>query len=265
MSPAGRSWHDLRRRVITGVALAAFGAFVVWAGGLVFALTAAAAAGLILWEIVRMVAPERASEALQIGILAAAAVLLARALPGALTLPLLAAPIAMGILWLRGNTLLFGLYGFAVLVACYGLILARDGYGVFWILWLVLTVVMTDIAGYFGGRAIGGAKFWPSVSPSKTWAGVIAGWLAAALVGLALSVGAGAPLSLVVLSVLLSFASQLGDIAQSAFKRRAGVKDSSTLLPGHGGVFDRFDALLGAALFWFGLALVIDIPELSLG
>ncbi|MEM6390411.1 MAG: phosphatidate cytidylyltransferase, partial [Pseudomonadota bacterium] len=152
MSPAGRSWHDLRRRVITGVALAAFGAFVVWAGGLVFALTAAAAAGLILWEIVRMVAPERASEALQIGILAAAAVLLARALPGALTLPLLAAPIAMGILWLRGNTLLFGLYGFAVLVACYGLILARDGYGVFWILWLVLTVVMTDIAGYFGGR-----------------------------------------------------------------------------------------------------------------
>ncbi|HGG06491.1 MAG TPA: phosphatidate cytidylyltransferase, partial [Aliiroseovarius sp.] len=86
------------------------------------------------------------------------------------------------------------------------------------------------------------------ISPKKTWAGTIAGWIAAAFVGLIIG-GVG----LMGVSVLLSFASQMGDAAESALKRHTGIKDSSTLIPGHGGVFDRFDALLGAA---FVLTLV---------
>lgn len=111
------------------------------------------------------------------------------------------------------------------------------------ILWLVALVIATDTAGYFAGKTIGGPKFWARISPKKTWAGTIAGWIAAALVGLLFG-GVG----LMVISALVAFASQMGDAAESALKRHTGIKDSSNLIPGHGGVFDRFDAMMGAAL-----------------
>jgi phosphatidate cytidylyltransferase len=126
--------------------------------------------------------------------------------------------------------------------------------------WLIGVVVVTDIAGYFAGRLIGGPKFWPRLSPKKTWSGTVAGWLGAALVGWAFQrigdVGAG----VVPLSVLLCMASQSGDIAESALKRRMGVKDSSQLIPGHGGMFDRFDAMLGASIFILVFAAVFGVP-----
>ena len=108
----------------------------------------------------------------------------------------------------------------------------------------------------------GGPKFWPAISPKKTWSGVACGWAAAALVGLMLVRIAGAGIALIWISVLVSFASQMGDIAQSALKRKMGVKDSSDLLPGHGGVFDRFDALLGAVLLLFVISIFASVPEL---
>jgi phosphatidate cytidylyltransferase len=113
--------------------------------------------------------------------------------------------------------------------------------------WLVAVVVATDVAGYFAGKALGGPKFWPRVSPKKTWSGTAAGWLAAAAVGAVFAAEAGIGLGVVVLSVLVSMASQAGDVAESALKRKMGVKDSSGLIPGHGGLFDRFDGMLGAA------------------
>ena len=115
------------------------------------------------------------------------------------------------------------------------------------VFWLIAVVVTTDIAGYFAGRIIGGPKFWPRVSPKKTWSGTVAGWIAAAAVG-ALFAGALGN-GIIWLSVLVSFAGQMGDAAESALKRSKGVKDASALIPGHGGVFDRFDAMMGAALF----------------
>ena len=87
----------------------------------------------------------------------------------------------------------------------------------------------TDVAGYFAGRIIGGPKFWPAVSPKKTWSGTAAGWIAAAIVGLFFAPHLPGPT--VLLSVVLSFASQMGDAAESALKRRTGVKDSSNLIP----------------------------------
>jgi phosphatidate cytidylyltransferase len=137
-----------------------------------------------------------------------------------------------------------------ILVGCYAFLELRllDGLG--WALWLVTVVVATDVAGYFAGRLIGGPKFWPRISPKKTWSGTAAGWVAAAIVGLIFSGGmTQAGWVLIPLSVAVSFASQMGDIAQSAAKRRKGIKDSSNLIPGHGGVFDRFDGMLGASVF----------------
>ena len=125
-------------------------------------------------------------------------------------------------------------------------------------------VVVTDVAGYFAGRMIGGPKFWPKVSPKKTWSGTAAGWVGAALIGALFLSFTNAGRDLIWISAVLAFASQMGDIAESALKRRMGVKDSSALIPGHGGLFDRFDGLLGAALLMLLVALIVDVPEVRI-
>jgi phosphatidate cytidylyltransferase len=115
---------------------------------------------------------------------------------------------------------------------------------------LVLLVVWgTDIGGYFAGRGIGGPKLWPRVSPRKTWAGAIGG-LAASLVVAAgfAAFGLGRTGPLLLLGTLLSIVSQFGDLFESAVKRRFGVKDSSHIIPGHGGLLDRLDGFVAAAV-----------------
>jgi phosphatidate cytidylyltransferase len=122
---------------------------------------------------------------------------------------------------------------------------------------LVLLVVwVTDIGGYFAGRGIGGPKLWPRVSPKKTWAGAIGGFVASLVVAggfAAFDLGKTGPLLL--LGAMLSVVSQLGDLFESAVKRRFGVKDSSHIIPGHGGLLDRLDgfvaAVVMAAIFGF--------------
>jgi len=256
------NWHDLRPRVITGVLLVAVGLAVIWAGGTVFAVTIALASGLMIWELARMIDPARATQAIQLGVLTAACLLLARYLGAIFVVPLLILPAVAGALLLQRHHLIWGAYALGLTLAGYSLGLFRDSHGLAWVIWLVLVVVATDIAGYFAGRIIGGPKFWPAVSPKKTWAGIVAGWIAAGGVGLAFALLTPAGPGLALLSALVSFASQMGDAAESAIKRRMGVKDSSHLLPGHGGLLDRFDALLGAALFVLLLSLVFDMPGL---
>jgi phosphatidate cytidylyltransferase len=141
------------------------------------------------------------------------------------------------------------------MVAGYGLVEFREEAGTTGILWLVTVVVMSDVAGYFAGRMIGGPKFWPKVSPKKTWSGTVAGWIGAVLVGLGFVLAGMGGWALLVLSPLVAFAGLLGDGAESWIKRRAGVKDSSHLIPGHGGLLDRFDALIGATVLVMVLGL----------
>jgi phosphatidate cytidylyltransferase len=130
------------------------------------------------------------------------------------------------------------------------------------ILWLVAVVVASDVLGYFAGRMLGGPKFWPSVSPKKTWSGTVAGWIGAALVGAGFVILSGASWVLMPVSALVAFAGQMGDIAESWVKRRAGVKDASQLIPGHGGVLDRFDALIGAVVAVKALGLFAPVSAL---
>ncbi|MEQ8896723.1 MAG: phosphatidate cytidylyltransferase [Roseovarius sp.] len=239
-----RQWHDLVPRVLSGVAIGVAGLVALWLGGWVFTIVACIVCGLMAWENARMFA---APAPMQDGALAGVALLLTALLPGLFALPILAASAVVTAMRAgRDKPLCFGVHIW-ILLACLALVVLRGQAGLAAILWLVAVVVATDVAGYFAGRSLGGPKFWPAVSPKKTWSGTIGGWVAAAIVGAIFAGPTGLGLSIVPISVFVSFASQMGDIAQSAVKRRTGVKDSSNLIPGHGGVFDRFDGLLGAA------------------
>jgi phosphatidate cytidylyltransferase len=124
------------------------------------------------------------------------------------------------------------------------------------LIFVLLVVWVTDIGGYFAGRGIGGPKLWPRVSPKKTWAGALGGFAGSLVIAAGFAAfGLGKPLPLLLLAAILSVASQLGDLFESAVKRRFGVKDSSHIIPGHGGLLDRLDgfvaAIVLAALFGF--------------
>jgi phosphatidate cytidylyltransferase len=124
------------------------------------------------------------------------------------------------------------------------------------LIFILLIVWVTDIGGYFAGRGIGGPKLWPRVSPKKTWAGAIGGFAASLLVAAGFAAfGLGKIGPMLLLGAALSIASQLGDLFESAVKRRFGVKDSSHIIPGHGGLLDRLDgfvaAIVLAAIFGF--------------
>jgi phosphatidate cytidylyltransferase len=110
-------------------------------------------------------------------------------------------------------------------------------------------VIASDTAGFVSGRLLGGPKLWPRVSPNKTWAGLIGALVASSIVGALfwLAVPDGSPVRLAAAAALLSLVAQAGDLAESAIKRRFGAKDSSSLIPGHGGVMDRVDGLVAAA------------------
>ncbi|MEO6840101.1 MAG: phosphatidate cytidylyltransferase [Bradyrhizobium sp.] len=117
------------------------------------------------------------------------------------------------------------------------------------LLLVLLVVWVTDIGGYFAGRGIGGPKLWPRVSPNKTWAGAIGGFAASLAVAWGFAAcGLGKTSALLLLGSALSIASQLGDLFESAVKRRFGVKDSSHIIPGHGGLLDRLDGFVAAVV-----------------
>jgi phosphatidate cytidylyltransferase len=140
-----------------------------------------------------------------------------------------------------------------------GLLLLRaQANGLVLAAWAMALVWATDIGAYFAGRSIGGPKLAPRVSPNKTWAGLVGGVIAAGAFGFALHVWAGLPFRLAAATPLLAVVAQGGDLYESWLKRRAGVKDSGNLLPGHGGVLDRLDGLVPVAPL---AALLVELPR----
>jgi phosphatidate cytidylyltransferase len=124
------------------------------------------------------------------------------------------------------------------------------------LMFVLLVVWVTDIGGYFAGRLVGGPKLWRRISPKKTWAGAIGGFAASlGVAGGFVAFGFGKTVPMLLLGAILSVVSQLGDLFESAVKRRFGVKDSSHIIPGHGGLMDRLDgfvaAIVMAAIFGF--------------
>lgn len=256
-------WDDLTVRMASGAAMFVVGAIGVIAGGVWFQMMVVFVTAVMVWELWMMIAPDRPTN----GMLLAA--LLASVMSGQLLddtfigfLLFLVVPI-VGAAQLKHERLTFFAFALGIQAAGWGLVEFRLDYGFLWILWVMLVVIATDVFGYFAGKAFGGPKFWPKVSPKKTWSGTIAGWIAAGVVGLIFVMFTNAGFIVVLISMVLSLAGQMGDIAESALKRRMKVKDSSTLIPGHGGLFDRFDALLGASLFMLLVARVFNVPGVA--
>jgi phosphatidate cytidylyltransferase len=143
-----------------------------------------------------------------------------------------------------------------------GLWFIRDELGMTAALWVFGMVWATDIGAYFAGRAFGGARLAPTISPSKTWSGLIGGMIAALIASATIGDRAGIIGVPLWIGLFMGLLAQLGDLTQSWMKRRAGVKDSGKLIPGHGGLFDRVDGILPVALLLGALAYA---GQLSIG
>ena len=252
-------FQDLAPRLVTALLLLAVGGAAILLGGLWFAALISLFIGVMLWELATMVrtGPKRARLMAGVG---GGAILLANLIPVGFALPLLMLVPMVAVAFIRTHRRIMVTFSMAMVLSGFSLTQHLTHFGLEWMLWLIAVVVMSDVAGYFAGRMLGGPKFWPRVSPKKTWSGTIAGWIGAALVGLVWTVWMDTGWETVGISVALAMMAQMGDIAESAVKRRVGVKDSSGLLPGHGGLFDRFDAMLGAALMLLVIESLTQFP-----
>ena len=281
----GGQWGDLRTRVVSGVILAALGVGLLVSSGAVMRAGLSVLVGLMAWELARLTGhldqPDRNERhALLIGVvagLASAVFLLVPMLTGpdgvswAVLWVALLVPIILG--WVGSvprNRWPFVLFMLGIYGAAYGILVTRQIGGLNWIFWVAGTVVVSDVLGYFAGRTFGGPKFWPAISPKKTWSGTIAGWIGAVIWALIMVLVTGSgEWWMLAAGPLIAFAGQMGDIAESWLKRRVGVKDSSNLIPGHGGVLDRFDAMSGAFLLMgvgsllFLALLYLDVVAVS--
>jgi phosphatidate cytidylyltransferase len=252
-SSTKRNTHPLWLRTVSALVLAPLPVAAIWFGWPWLVLLTCLAAAVMAWEWGRLC---RGGQFGRTGILLVAVVLGAVA-AAAFASPALALGTALGgaglVLWAARRTrdaepqwTAFGALWVALPCICL-LWLAGDGpTGRATLLWLLAVVWATDIGAYAVGRTLGGPRLAPRWSPRKTWAGLAGGTLCAALTGWAtatwLGISSGLPLAVV--SAGLAIVGQFGDLAESVAKRRFGVKDSSGLIPGHGGLLDRLDGLL---------------------
>mgnify|MGYP000100220953 CR=1 FL=1 len=260
-SPSGGSGvSDLKARVLSAIVLAPIVLAIVWIGSWPFAVLAAAAAAILIGEWSGISRSRYVDAAVAVaGTCLFAAVLAFAAGYGTVAgvLVLAGALAGQALAWPNDPARLFGTGVFYAGLPMLALVALRSdpAYGLAAIIFLLIVVWTTDIGAYFAGRAMGGPKLAPRISPKKTWSGAIGG-LVAAVVASALFVWFLLPadllpdtlLPLILLAAVLSAVSQCGDLLESALKRRFDVKDSSRLIPGHGGLMDRVDALIVAAV-----------------
>ncbi len=257
-------WRDLRVRALAGAVLAVGAFLLLVAGQRPFALLVLAIALLMSWEWGRMVRHNTwdVPFAVHAGAITTAVLLAVTGLP-ALSLAVLGigALVVLALEFGRRSTMSAHGVFYVGLPAVALLWLRGDGPLGFWaVLMVVGCVVATDTAAFFAGRQFGGPKLWPAVSPNKTWAGLIGGVSASALVAtlFSLAVSGASWQRLLVLGVGLALVSQAGDLAESGLKRLFKVKDTSSLIPGHGGFMDRMDGLVAAATAAALLSLLIN-------
>ncbi|MEM6909325.1 MAG: phosphatidate cytidylyltransferase [Pseudomonadota bacterium] len=219
---------DLGTRLISALAMIALAAGALWLGGWYWIALVVLVAGLVLWEWNRLVSHFNTS------------------------------PISE-VIWLFVGACY-------ITAAALAMIQVRINYGPVEVaLIFLLPIIAVDVGAYFAGRTFGGPKIAPKISPSKTWAGLAGGALAASAVAMAVTywqfgsassdfIGEFDPLNALAAGVLIAVIAQAGDFFESWMKRRAGVKDSGGLIPGHGGVFDRVDGFIAV----FFVLFVVD-------
>jgi len=253
---------NLQLRVLSAVVLAAAALGLTFAGGFPFRLLCALIAGAVFYEWTRMARADGAARVATLFsdlLMAVFVIAIALGLPAGQQLLLLAvltvacaAASAIGGAgrWEAPGLAYAGLSGF-----CLALLRDGDRSGLVAILFLFAVVWATDIFAYFVGRAVGGPKLAPSISPGKTRSGALGG------AALAAAAGAGNLVGLGFVALFLSVVSQAGDLFESWVKRRHGCKDSGTIIPGHGGVMDRVDGLVAAALALYVIGWITASAE----
>ncbi len=254
----GKSPVSLMPRIVTGLVLVAVALTAVWLGGPVFAALVAAATLVMFAEWSVMMRLGRGIRLAGLALLAGVVVLLQLVTPGEAIVALAGGAGLLGLFagrlrkgwgfWTASGVLYAGLPAVS-LIWLRGL-----PFGLQVTVFLLVCVWSADIVAFFTGRAIGGRKLAPSISPNKTWSGAIGGVVGAMLIagGLAavwlVQIGGSRAALFIGLAGAMAALSVLGDLFESGLKRRAGVKDSGTILPGHGGVLDRLDGLVPVAV-----------------
>lgn len=267
--PAGAfSDPDLIRRIVSALALVPIVVLAAVAGGPAFALFWLVASLAVLWEWNRLVLGRKsiALFAFEACVIASAVAVIHflrdpwLGLVVVLIGMIAAASIARA--GLRRWSVTGILYASAVVA---GPVILRDDpfHGLTAILWLFAIVWGSDVGAYFAGRAIGGPKLWPRLSPKKTWSGFVGGLITGVVLGLAIVWPFGIPITwpLVLVSLAVAISTHGGDLFESAVKRRFAAKDAGSLIPGHGGAMDRLDGFLVAG----SVAAVIGMAHAGVG
>ena len=261
---ANRS-SELAVRTLAGAAMIAVALAALILGGVVFWLLLVVVALLMMaeWANLQKVPPRHkrlAQYALSVPLALTAPASLILQIHDFFTLGLLAGAAFFVVIVTRNQRLALGvLYcGLPVLslMVCRRQHLGNEG--IVFTVWALALVWATDIGAYFAGRAIGGPKLAPHVSPNKTWAGLIGGVALASLFGALMHWRYGLPMRMALATPALAVLAQGGDLYESWLKRRAGVKDSGAILPGHGGLMDRLDGLVPVAP---AAALLVVLPH----
>lgn len=249
---ADRGSHNLLLRVVAALVLAPLTIAIAYLGGWpwLWLVTAAAVILYYEWQAIVGVWRNKLIMAAGIAALGIAGPWLVLGDVYAVTGIIGAGCVVVALLSMRQPNAIWIVAGFLYAAAAFvGAVLVRAdaAYGFVALIFVLLVVWAADIGGYFAGRGIGGPKLWPSVSPKKTWAGAIGGLVVSLLVAVGFAIaGQGNMVTLLALAAVLSMVSQLGDLFESAIKRRFGVKDSSQIIPGHGGLLDRLDGFVAA-------------------
>ncbi|SIQ01106.1 phosphatidate cytidylyltransferase [Rhizobium sp. RU20A] len=246
--------QELKLRVLSGLVMAALVLAATWYGGMAFAILSVLIGLLVYFEWASMTGlGQRDPEGRALGWLAVVSTgisVLVADLETSLVTLLIFTVLAAGWAQFRGRShwLTAGIVYSGLTAIALAAIRGESAVGLVAMLFVFAVVWSTDILAYFVGRAIGGPKLAPRISPGKTWSGAIGGAFFGIVGGVAvyLSYFASFSVRIVLLALALSCASQVGDLFESFIKRRFGVKDSSHLIPGHGGVMDRVDGLVFA-------------------
>ena len=246
--PSPKQPSELVLRIIVGIALIAVALVTIVAGDIVFWVVCVALGLLMMaeWSDL-MKTPPSIKRLAQLALFVPLSVMAPiMAGPGFFTLGLLAGAAFFIVIVTRRPMLAAGAM-YVGLPTLALLVIREQKEGIIFTLWVLASVWACDIGAYTAGRLIGGPKIAPAISPNKTWAGLIGGMAFAAIFGVVMHYAYGLPLRLTLATPFLAVIAQAGDFYESWLKRRAGVKDSGNIFPGHGGVLDRLDGLVPVA------------------
>jgi len=264
---SGSLFDDLKTRTAVSVVLGLIAFVFVWLGGTAFAAFIAVVAVIMLSEFTRLVEAESNLEAVPRWVLVALGALSILCLSFSGLWFTITASLGLLIAATLNRTPIgwVTVFGYALIVigAASTVHLRELGAGFPILMWILLCVAAADIGGYMFGRLYQGPKLVPSISPKKTWSGFLGGIFLSVLVAIIFSFfSGGGLLNLVFFGAVIAVVSVMGDLLESSAKRRFGVKDAGSLLPGHGGFLDRLDGMTSVMVFFGGLSFVVDIAAL---